>query len=150
MPSNNDASSKPWHDDIQKRVIVGTSAESEFDETFICRRCDVPFIKNDNKIRHNPDRVCPKCGQLVDVKYMKDAMNYPTITISQVPFDKWDGNILVIAKFGDEWFGQRKWRLTPEGPFQPAHTGPHSTSFYKIPRDQFFPATNYIKRKHES
>lgn len=121
-------------DDASKQEI-GQSAEDEFDKIWMCAFCDCKFVPQPPP---EPDRVCPKCGIEIDVKGAPEAQDYGTITISQIPFEKWHSGVIIAWRpRPGSWYGTRKYFCNAEGPFPPAQDGKRPTPFYKIPLKAF-------------
>lgn len=136
-----------WHSKPKPRIIVGREAEQEFVRTFGCY-CGGDFKWAATR-PGTPDFQCSACSMCVDVKHCKDAEDYASITLSQPAFDHYDDAVLIIAKFGVVWHGQRAGRLRPyRGDAYPStHDPPYNTPFYKFAKSLFFRAENYVRRK---
>ena len=146
VPRRRRESDDEWHKNASHRRVVGSHAEAEFDYTWLCH-CGGEFAKNDVEIIWYPDRICKKCGQLVDVKSPPQAAKYGKMLISQEPFDNYgDDLILVWRKNIDangsvipiRWLGIYRSDAKASGPHKSTHEE-NATPFYKVDVRNFVP-----------
>ena len=139
-----------WHSDQSKRQAVGINAEVVFQRDFICK-CGGSFdAYYKEKKPGSPDFKCLKCGQLVEVKTSKKGRKYNAITISQVPFDNYDENVIIawLDEFGT-WEGvYRKNAVTVGGVREPAHKE-KGTRYYVVRTSNFFPLDSVLRNKEQ-
>lgn len=125
--------------------IRGAYGERAFDDAGWLCHCGGPLDKNDETVKYNPDRRCPCCGQLVDIK---TSTSGDSVSISQVPFDKYPPDLIIAVLDHGRWIGSRRsWCVIKSGPHEPAQKGNRPTKYYWVYLSSFLSLERLLTAK---
>jgi len=96
-----------WHADENKRKAIGDEYEDLFPQQVNCH-CGGAFVFVGNVKRGFPDFTCDNCGQLADVKSSPQSERTGNIAVSQIPWDNYPDDMLLVTNIGGQWLGAYK------------------------------------------